>query len=584
MKIVLYASIAVCFLPSGTSAADEPFQPQFPRATLRDGNRVVAPERVVSPWKGLYKHDGRRFVIDGDAVVEVRADYVPIRKSPKCKARGLRWLGAVGDTAYVARAPHVSKNETARADLHLAAEILRLDVNANEWRSPLTPAATDEERPKPEPAVGFGDDEQPPGKRIVILGEALVTSDGLVALTYEVEDRAGFGGSSVFSYQLTYYKHGAAKHSWRKTYDFRGSHSSGLPDAAYLDDSGSNLYNDTDGIIPLSVIHTDYGQMLVACAGGKQDVLCVSVDSGEELWRINRLWEFERWFTPGEYEEYVTRFGTQFVVERRDKNEKRGTPERKRSEEAKLARKSKTRFRELRARFRKDYEGAITGGPLLIPPPDRTHDPLVFVATSIGRREDEHGALHFPRGVTYRISLNSGDIELVSPLPRPTAGRPEMTTDGAALWVCKERSLFREGRHNTNWYREYHDSRVGTWFTAGPYKGIRCVSDLTLWRPNAALVKRQGDSVYSFLLDVVDLKTGLDRPLTLAVPFPGEFTLSEHGIRSMSDGRTTSIRTAFPHLMGISDLQIDGTTLRVIMRNDETRALTAIEFELSSSK
>jgi hypothetical protein len=126
------------------------------------------------------------------------------------------------------------------------------------------------------------------------------------------------------------------------------------------------------------------------------------------------------------------------------------------------------------------------------------------------------------------------------------------------------------------WYREYARRVPPCWLLADPAHAVAAFGTKWLFRPAAAYLKTKDDATYHFTINVVDLETGLDHDLLLAIPFRGDFPLPEHGFFAPGFTHASS-----PHLLGISGLSVERNLLRIGMSRDEKRSGdAALEFEI----
>ena len=236
------------------------------------------------------------------------------------------------------------------------------------------------------------------------------------------------------------------------------------------------------------------------------------------------------------------------------------------------------------------YDGWIVAGPVVVPPGSNTGQ--MFVAVAKARKGPWKEEL--AHCVVYEISLRgaAAEIEAMTPVPRMVGDWPCKTLSGGLLWGCERGALLRLGCYEhdfsrgfvmsgddmlcrVQWYRELYMGLKPSWFVADPPDRVACFSQERLFRASAAFITKQAEPIYCFLISVVDLSTGLDHDLTLSIPYDGHLPKPKYGSFTPS-----SMHTNEPYLLWVSDLRIDGRTLRIVMSTDKDK--TALDFDLAS--
>jgi hypothetical protein len=119
------------------------------------------------------------------------------------------------------------------------------------------------------------------------------------------------------------------------------------------------------------------------------------------------------------------------------------------------------------------------------------------------------------------------------------------------------------------------------WFIAAPPTDVAGFSKARLFRPSSAYIRNKEDEIYELQINVVDLRTGLDRDMTLSVPFKGSLPFPETGISSFNQGTLTEHFYAHgPHVVGIDRLTVDGDRLKVVVTHGS--APTELTFDVSA--
>jgi len=221
----------------------------------------------------------------------------------------------------------------------------------------------------------------------------------------------------------------------------------------------------------------------------------------------------------------------------------------------------------------------------------------VFVAVARDPADKESANVNLNRAITdaviYEIE-GDGEIRAMTRLPRVVVGWPHTVLPGALVWSCDRGSLIRLGHSvpdfsrgftgaaddmlcRVEWYREIPMRTPNAWFWADPEYGVACSSNQQLFRSGVSYVRKPDEKVYRFKINVIDIETGLDSDLTLAIPFDGDFTMPETG-KTSAPGWTHAHQ---PHLLRISGLQLEGDLLQVSMKQDGTESV-CIEFHIQA--
>src|SRR6266568_885840 len=147
---------------------------------------------------------------------------------------------------------------------------------------------------------------------------------------------------------------------------------------------------------------------VLVCAGPSQDILALDAKSGEVVWKIERIWEFERGFVgPSVWRHFVGRFGFREGEEKID--------EQKRKDAAATSR--------------------IIGGPVVVP---FGKENRIFVAVS--KRENFGG--YASDCVVYEVADDGKPIALVN-MPRSVIGSDYVIADGGIVWRCDKDAMAR---------------------------------------------------------------------------------------------------------------------------------------------
>lgn len=534
-------------------AAADDFQPEYEKAELR-GSQGAKYARVGIALKPRRTHDagGLKFAVDGDAVeILPTAPEVKRKHVPSADGRKLRLLGTVGGIALFAAENTEDEINAGRHDL--PAEIRRCDLDAGHW----LPSWKIEDQNERQRDPTDPDDIDP------VLGGVLTRYETVVVLTYDRPSgfaRAVPSNATTTSYTITCYDADKTRPRWAKTFpwvdkqfppvmlarDFSRSRNSSIELLTWADDKA-------------------YEPPVLVCAGAKQDLLCLAGESGEVQWRIPKLWEFERGFIgPSVFEHYVDRFGIDYMDLRLAER-----PDAEDADEREQQERGRRLLSERRKKFEEEFDGSIAAGPVFATDDFSGH---LFVAAARRRADggwQDLGGL--AQCVVYELEADSGEVIAATALPRMVDGSPYKAIPGALVWSCDRGCLVRLNHSRfgpedaicrVGWYREYEMRFPACWFSADPPHGVAAFDDKHLYRAAATYIENKDETVYRFVINVVNLETGIDRDLTLAVPYHGEFPMPEHGYFA-SPGYTHAHQ---PHLLGISELAVEDGTLRIVMQ------------------
>jgi hypothetical protein len=173
---------------------------------------------------------------------------------------------------------------------------------------------------------------------------------------------------------------------------------------------------------------------LVVSAGPGEDLVCLSAESGDQWWRISRLWEYEAGFIPHDYEPYVTRFGVRQGIERMAE----GESERRVDELSDDDWRAVQKYLNLRSRFRREIDARIVAGPVYVPREG------LFVGVERCRRSIDDSGEHPPEGIVYQIDDESGTLHACARLPRELSEeiRPIADSEGT-VWIFRFGAMAR---------------------------------------------------------------------------------------------------------------------------------------------
>ncbi|HEX5442238.1 MAG TPA: hypothetical protein VFW87_00355 [Pirellulales bacterium] len=552
---------AIC-LPACLAAGAE-FDPNFDRAELRGPGGAVYRRIRVDRDVAANDFDGR-LTVEGHFVKELaRRDGEQPRQIASSDGRELCPLASTDEIAFFA----AKENEAAAHLLHptrggLRAQIRRLDLESFTWlpsRNIIQPKA---------PAADAANIDH---DRLALLGKVLATAEGVFVLTYDWPDGIRYKPTG---YRITCFDARAEQTRWSIWFPWEGR------DPAPVMHHKAIRRNDT-APEPLTRM-VDIGEegAVLVCAGKKQDLMCLLIDSGDPWWRIPRIWEYERGYIgPSVGEHYVSRFGIDDMPVDLAGGEAEGNPDHRQEQD-----KAKALVADARRTFDAAFEGWIAAGPVTL----GDDSGQIFVAAA-RRRKGSAGVGHEqpPHCTVYELNCDIGELEAAVALPRMVDGRPYNIEPGAVVWPCEQGSLARlhfsfpgsggDAVCSMPWYHEYFMRVPPSWFSASPARGIAAYTSKRLYRPTAAYIEKKSEPIYRFLINVVDLETAGSYDLTLAIPFDGDFPMPEHGYSATPE----HLHATQPHMLAITNLSISGGTLRATLghRPHDARPV-AVEFEL----
>lgn len=578
------AFTAAFVLPiAGVPAGD--FEPDYAKAGLYGpDNRVYPRVSVTRNWREFHETSGLKIVIEGDTVLISSTDRQEPHRVRSPDGRHLRWLDASSGIVFFVA-------ENTKADLErerhfLYAEIRRLDLDTLSW---LPSWVIDAGCGLPQQAAD--------SRRVEVLGTLVTKDDAVAVLTYTMTEEPQWSAEitaedaekmdaeyrewlkrAVYSepsgYRVSRYEARADKPAWSKWFSVKCE-----DDLPAMRAAGVWGRNESD-LQLLTWIETWSRDAILVCAGEKEDLICVAAADGEERWRTTGLWEYERGYIgPSVFEYFVERFGLDTTTVWLAEGESS-------SQDPQDGDRAKRILDKARSRFKRTYKGWTLAGPVLVPNEREDH---IFVAAA-RRRKNNDGPGHEepPQCTVYELESEEGDIVAATTLPRMVEGRLFKVLPDALIWLCERgsvvrllhyendfrRGFFGPGRASNDaicrvaWYREYPMQVPDCSFWVDPPTGVAAFGRDHLFRPDAAYVLTEDEKIYRFGINVVDLKTGLDYGLKLAIPFRGDFEQTD---------------ASGPYLLAVNALAVEGNILRVVMeRCEENVEKVALEFDLGA--
>lgn len=349
-------------------------------------------------------------------------------------------------------------------------------------------------------------------------------------------------------------------------------------------------WRDGELIVPPTHSLARAGFGLVACAGERGDILCLEASSGQLIWRIERLWEFDRGYVgPSCFNYFVSRFGYYFA----------------RSELAGMDIESEwlPRTAILREEFENAYSCAIAAGPVVVPKQeDRTRaGEALLVVVERGPATYLCKALSEAR--VYEIDSRGQPIA-VAPLPRrllddtPRLGRRGVIWSGprGAFVHCSASDNdgvvgmgpeldTKQCVAQLDWYRELSWNPEDPWLRCPPARDVIAYGDGCAFRPAAGMyVNSEEEKLIHFPIWRLHLEGQCAELLDLRIPIRSRIPAPGTNYECVG-GR---YRTFSPHALSLVALDVAGDSLRVTIgpedrgrRPEADESLRLLEFDLA---
>lgn len=603
MNRTALATLAAIALFGGIPAAGE-FLARPGKATLRDAQRTYPRLGVKADWHPSYVAGKHRYRVDGNSVVEIaEGDSSQGRCANVPSDYRLRWVGAAEGIAFLVADRDMAKLDSK--DPEADRRFYRLDLDSMKWLEPFKLPQPSIKRDRRN-VVQFGGSASQEPRRHVLPKNLLVTPKGIFVLSEETVEHSdrflpdGTHQVPVGCHVSCYAPRGLeAKWSRGLRYDNRARRVAGYVMRSY-----------DDFIERLTYVPSHFGDdLILVCPGERDAVVCLAAADGKVRWRIPAIWEYERGFIgPSVLEHYIERFGLDYMTLQSAKSPVVGGDDEKIDskelrERVRWHMQARRKLMAARHAFYARYQGRITAGPIVVASRDNTRIPKAYVAAVRSLKPDP-GCVEQPEhALVYEIELHADRVEFsgMTRLPRPVIGWPYRPLPGGVVLSCDRGCLVRLRPYESDfsrgflgpgkaaddlvlqieWYREYLMHSPPAWFIADPPTDVAAFSKARLFRPSRAYVRATGDKVYNLQINVVDLRTGLDRDLTLSIPFEGELPLPETGLSSFNWGTSSEHLYAHgPHAVWIDRLSVDGDRLAVVVAHGSER--TELTFDLSA--
>jgi ankyrin repeat protein len=534
--LVLGAALSLCSTARYSYAAepkpDQAVKPRLDQCTLECGRQVLKPYRTVAPSRLEYHVGGRRFEIEQGRVVARGKDGEEPRWTAKAAdGQHLQWVASDGKVAYLLA---YLVGEGNRFDRYVTPPaVLRLDLSSGKWLEPLPTGTAKAE-----------------GTRSAQVLSVLPDSDYVAVLAALSRDRNDQEASAA-AFEVSCFRAGSAKPLWAKSVSALGERSR---PGAYLLAAARPNYADSD-LQQLSWM----GDRLLVCAEAVQPILCLNRDTGTQLWRLDRPWEFERGFIgPSVWQHYIARFGEDRIGE------------------------DKAKAEAARPAFDKQFDCAIVGGPVPVPLDiSRASDShSVFVAVSRAARGAFSG---YTADCTLYEFNDRGEPVAMLRLPQMVRGGHFWRVKDGVVWQGQNETFFRVNRARESphlgmgpggsdcllrmpWLRQVADAERPAWLTSGKAGDPVAFSDTHAFCLPAGGYVADGDrATFHFPLTAIDLRTGHEQPMLLHAPIQGTIAAPKTNFSETSAAGKTAIRTRGPYLVAVTRLRADGKILQVTL-------------------
>jgi hypothetical protein len=516
--------------------------PTLADCTLKVNGKLLKPVRVAQPWRPEYRAGEYRVTVDGTKVHGRRAsEQQPAWAVASPDRTHWQWLAAHGDIAYFGA---YRVNAEGHFSEYVVDDIRRIDLANGKLQKPLRIGGNETVRHDAHAIALIADK-----KHVVALSAAEIAGEGERKKTwvFRVDCWSAADGKLLWSKKLT----SAGERPEPGAYLLAARR----PDYAVSDVQHlSWLDNEDDG--------------LVVCAGAVQPLLCFDRKTGKELWKVERVWEFERGFIgPSVWSHYIHRFGLDTFDLKND------------DEAAKHRRQFESRF-----------HCAIIGGPLVVRRDEKSPGRL-FVAVSRAPAGPFSGYLG--DCVLYEIS-DFGDVQSMVTLPRTVRGSQFRVLPDGVAWACQKEGLVRIPVSSDRvglgfgpggpdlitpikWYRQFTAPERKAALSADKAGDPWALTDKFAYLvPGGGYVEDFEKPIYEFPITRVDLATGVERLFTLNVPYRGKLPepTANFGTVPLPGGKR-GVQARGPYLLAVTWLDAEDHTISAMLGMENwTAALT----------
>ncbi|MBT5020510.1 MAG: hypothetical protein HON04_17400 [Planctomicrobium sp.] len=357
------------------------------------------------------------------------------------------------------------------------------------------------------------------------------TPVGTKVVCFSFTEEETDSGMKPMSYRVTCIED---ETQWSKSFPVSGK----LPEPGAFLFGSLGPSRDNSGIRNLTPFEDD----LIVCGGPLEDVMRLSMKTGETVWRIPRLWEFRRGFTgPSVWEHHIGRYGldffdSEYIENNEDASHQKDIVEPETPESAKYLKAIKKRAAKLRKRV--EVETCwIVAGPVVVPwhGEDRFNDEVsgssIFVITS--RSEDRAWPGYLADCVVYEID-KEGKVLGRSILPDFVRGNSYQVQTNSVFWKLTGEVMLNLIPGMGSWLNHrckvtFESRRLPTSEKKKAWMRQGRLYDFSLFHNNEMLRLQQGgyletseDNEFKIPLTIVNLSNHSVRNLTLKIPFEGD--------------------------------------------------------------
>jgi hypothetical protein len=582
--------------PTTTASTTAPaVRPVFENCTLEIGSTSLKAIAVRSPAVAPHQAGDRMIVVRDDTVEQLAADTLrPAWSLKSADGQNLSWLGASADVAYFAA---FHRNEKGGITGEAPLQIRRLDLSPRRWLAPLpVPAVVKTSKDRDDDSITA---VLPTGKGLLVLTSSDSPAMPELPATAPTTEPA----QPAASYRLTFFRPGADKPAWSNVYPSLGRRpepgvalwASSMPDYAdaelrYLTPIGA-----ADAIV---------------CAGEKEDLIRLDVATGKIVWRIPRIWEYERGFIgPSVWQHFMARAALDEDQWWKPDNVTPHSPATQPLDDDQRKELDQTRRKIADARKQLDgqFECAIVGGPVVLelPGPELDHGDhrphRAFVAVARAPAGPYWGYLS--DCIVYELDAEQGEVLSRVALPRMVNGNQFAVTSDGVVWGCPQRAMVRiraasfrfqdmdwgggpGGRDcvaAVEWFRQFDHvpDRRGEktpWLTSDKFGDPTAMSTAYAFRAvDGGRVATREDKLYSFPIQIIDLKTAQARVAMLRVPLREPVPPPKTNVANFNED---VLVTHGPYLLGVAGLQLlPGNRLQIALAMRESS--TAVIFNVT---
>ncbi|MEM9413740.1 MAG: hypothetical protein AAGA30_21710, partial [Planctomycetota bacterium] len=332
---------------------------------------------------------------------------------------------------------------------------------------------------------------------------------------------------SAKSFSIACFETGKTKARWSK--NFASQQARSIPGVNLWSTSNPNYANSE-----LQVV-SRFEDRIVICPEGKQPIRCLNIDTGTELWRCDRIWEFQRGFIgPSVGQHYIGRFGI---------NERLG-----------LILDEKAGIEKAEKKFNEHYGCAIIGGPAIVELSNGgttwRGGHSIFIAISKQPRVAFSGRLG--ESVIYELS-DKGELVSMTNLPRLVRGSNFLIDKSAVIWQCEGDQLVRlepttesidfgmgpggfDRQTSVTWLRTTsatNNYRTPWLATGRATNSVKFHQRFVINIAADGFVENEGDSLLQFPIVITDIQTGQAKELLLKVPHSSPIRVPRNNYRNV---------------------------------------------------